>query len=149
MAAPRLSLDQLSPHIRAALASQDPAPAEAARSPRKVARGPSPLEESFANQSRLAGLPTPQREYRFHHARAWRFDFAWPDLRLAVEVEGGVWTGGRHTRGSGFIADCDKYNAAALLGWRVLRFAESHVRDGTAVQILREALAFRPTQSVP
>ena len=62
-----------------------------------------------------AGLPEPVREFKFHPTRRWRFDFAWPDHKVAAEVEGGTWTGGRHTRGSGFEKDCHKYNAAAGL----------------------------------
>lgn len=67
------------------------------------------------------GLPMPETEYRFHPSRKWRFDYAWPDQRIALEVEGGVWTQGRHTRGKGFLGDMDKYNEAAVDGWRILR----------------------------
>jgi very-short-patch-repair endonuclease len=62
------------------------------------------------------------REYLFARPRRWRFDFAHPCTMVAIEIEGGTWVNGRHTRGSGFEADCEKYNAAAILGWRVLRF---------------------------
>ena len=137
MPAPRIRLDDLPPHIRAALAGEATAPRKAPR----AARGPSKLEESFALALRVQALPVAEREHRFHPSRQWRFDFAWPGLRLAVEIEGGVWTGGRHTRGSGFVEDCEKYNAAVLLGWRVLRFAESHVKNGTAIRVVKEALA--------
>lgn len=61
-------------------------------------------------------------EYRFSGTRDWRFDFACPELMLAIEVEGGAYTHGRHTRGTGFINDMEKYNAAAVLGWRLLRY---------------------------
>jgi very-short-patch-repair endonuclease len=87
----------------------------------------SPLERLLAHQIEEAGLPTPEREYRFHPVRKWRFDFAWPSERLAVEVEGGVWTRGRHTRGSGFVKDVEKYNAAMQLGWMVLRFTKQDI----------------------
>lgn len=60
-------------------------------------------------------------EYRFNLERKWRFDYAIPDHMIAVEVEGGVWTGGRHTRGAGFVADMEKYNSAAALGWTLIR----------------------------
>lgn len=63
------------------------------------------------------------REYRFDEKRKWRFDFADPVSRIAIEIEGGAWTYGRHNRSEGFIQDCEKYNAAAVHGWRVLRYA--------------------------
>ena len=100
----------------------------------------SQLEATFALQLRTSGLPDPQREHRFHPKRRWRFDFAWPDVMLAVEVEGGTWSKGRHTRGRGFAADCEKYNEAALLGWRVLRFTGDMVDDWSALETVREAL---------
>jgi very-short-patch-repair endonuclease len=97
-------------------------------------------EETLALHIRAEKLPAPEREYKFAPDRKWRFDFAWPARMLAVEVEGGVYSGGRHTRGSGFVKDVEKYNAAAMLGWRVLRFVTEQVRDGTAIAGLREAL---------
>ena len=88
-----------------------------------------------------AGLPVPCREYRFAPPRRWRFDYAWPDRRLALEVEGGTWAGGRHVRGKGYEGDCEKYNAAALLGWTVLRVTTAMLNDGRALALLEEALA--------
>lgn len=102
---------------------------------------PSKGEEMLALHIRAHRLPAPQREHVFAEGRRWRFDFAWPQQKLAVEVEGGVWTAGRHTRGSGFLADCEKYNRAALDGWRVLRFFTDQVKDGTAIATIKEALA--------
>lgn len=61
------------------------------------------------------------REYRFHDTRRWRFDFAHEASKVAIELEGGIWTGGAHTRGGHFISDCTKYNAATAAGWRVFR----------------------------
>lgn len=91
----------------------------------------SALEEAFARAWALLApqLPAPVREYRFDAVRRWRFDFAWVRQRVAVEIEGGAWTQGRHTRGAGFGADCAKYNAATLAGWRVLRFTGDMLRD--------------------
>ena len=61
-------------------------------------------------------------EHRFAApSRQWRLDFAWPDRKVAIEIEGGVWSRGRHVRPKGFIDDCEKYNAATLNGWRVYR----------------------------
>lgn len=77
-------------------------------------------------------FPTPEREYVFAPPRKWRFDFAWSAQKVAVEIEGGVWSGGRHTRPATFEADCEKYNEAAILGWRVLRFSTEMVLTGEA-----------------
>lgn len=101
----------------------------------------SELEFELQTQIMAYRLPPPLREHRFHPERRWRFDFAWPDKRVAVEVEGGIWNGGRHTRGSAFISDCDKYNAATLAGWKVFRVTERHVHDGSAVELVKRAVA--------
>lgn len=69
-------------------------------------------------------------EYRFCHERKWRFDFAWPDRKVAVEIEGGLYKGGRHTSIIGFEGDCEKYNAAAMKGWMVLRYSTAMVKRG-------------------
>lgn len=103
-------------------------------------RTPSALEERLAFQMRTLALPAWAAEYRFHRTRQWRFDLAWPHLRLAVEVEGGIWAGGRHTRPAGFEADCEKYNEAAILGWRVIRVTGRMVEDGRAIDIIQRAI---------
>lgn len=89
---------------------------------------------------RAAGLPEPIREHRFAPPRRWRFDYAWPALRLALEVEGGTWAGGRHVRGRGYEADCEKYGEAVLRGWRVLRVTTTMLNDGRALAMLERAL---------
>lgn len=73
------------------------------------------------------GLPEPEPEHRFAAPRKWRFDFAWPQHRIALEVEGGVFIQGRHSRGAGMVKDMEKYNAAAVAGWRVLRVTPSQL----------------------
>ena len=85
-------------------------------------------------------LPEPVREYRFAPPRRWRFDFAFPDAKVALEIEGGIWTAGRHSRGAGMRDDMEKYNAAACAGWRVLRVHHDLVHNGQALQLVREAL---------
>lgn len=105
--------------------------------------GPKPvsaLEESLLFQIRATQLPEPVREFKFHDTRRWRADFCWPDKRLLVEVEGGHWTGGRHTRGAGYEADAEKYNEAALAGWRVIRCTGTHIKSGEALEWIRRAL---------
>ena len=61
------------------------------------------------------------KELKFHDKRKWRSDFAIPSLKILIEIEGAVWTNGRHTRGKGFINDMEKYNTATALGWRLIR----------------------------
>lgn len=89
---------------------------------------------------------TPEPEYRFHDMRKWRFDFAWPAQRVAVEIEGGIWSKGRHVRGAGFIADCEKYNEAARLGWYVLRIPAHFLEDWhaglEAMELVKDTLEF-------
>jgi very-short-patch-repair endonuclease len=89
-------------------------------------------EAEFALHCRANKL-SPIPEYQFAPPRRWRADFAFPDAMLLVEIEGGVWTNGRHNRGSGFTADCEKYNAAAMLGYFVLRFTPDMVKKGEAI----------------
>lgn len=106
----------------------------------KPIKGPSPIEELFAFHAKAEQLPEPTREHRFAPPRRWRFDFAWIDRLIAVEIEGGVWTGGRHTRGSGFESDAEKYNTAALMGWKVFRFTGGMVKSGAAIATVIEAM---------
>ncbi len=91
-------------------------------------------ELDFAAQLRAAGIAGFVQEYKFHPMRRWRFDFADPERMIAFEIEGGAWVNGRHTRGGGFIGDCEKYNEAALLGWTVYRFPTEWVENGKALQ---------------
>lgn len=100
----------------------------------------SPLEDLLLQHIQYAGLPAPEREYRFAPPRRYRADFAYPDRMLLIEVEGGVWTRGRHTRGKGYQDDCYKYNLATIMGFRVLRFTGEMVKDGTALNTIEEML---------
>jgi very-short-patch-repair endonuclease len=83
---------------------------------------------------------SPHRELRFHPTRRWRFDLAVPSLMLAIEIDGGVYKGGRHTSGAGFTRDCEKVNEATILGWRVLRFTTGQVRNGYAFDAIERML---------
>ena len=109
----------------------------------------SDLEQKLAFQIGLQNIPQPVAEHRFHPKRRWRFDLAWPEHMLAVEVEGGVWTSGRHSRGTGYIADCEKYNEATLAGWRVLRVTGEHIDNGAAVDWIRRALVEQGAEVAP
>jgi len=92
----------------------------------------------FAQICAAHGLIEPVSEFRFAPPRKWRFDWAWPEWKLAVEIEGGAWVRGRHNRGKGFIGDLEKYNAATILGWAVLRVTPQHVHAGQAIAWIRE-----------
>ncbi len=92
--------------------------------------------KEFLAMCKRYGLPHPEREHRFDERRAWQFDFAWPAARIALEVEGGVWTGGRHTRGAGFLADIEKYNRAVVLGWVVVRAVPANLCTLNVIDML-------------
>ncbi len=91
---------------------------------------------SLDRQCELVGLPKPTPEYRFHPTRKWRFDWAWPAQSIAVEVDGGVFVQGRHTRGAGVEKDMEKFAEATIAGWRVLRVSTRQVRNGQALHWL-------------
>lgn len=101
-------------------------------------------EEALAHGLKAMNIPF-EREYRFrglNGKRRWRFDFAiLPlELQLAVEVEGGVFMQGRHTRGRGYIEDTIKYNEALLTGWRVLRYTTGQI-NGIALDQIQALLS--------
>jgi len=73
-------------------------------------------------QCAAVGIPAPEAEYRFHPVRKWLIDYAWPNVNLAVEIEGGIWSKGRHIRPAGFLRDMEKYNSLTSAGWTLLRF---------------------------
>lgn len=105
-------------------------------------RRSSDLEEALAGQLRmLRTVPTPLRQHRFHATRRWTFDFAWLPQRIAVEVDGGTWSGGRHVTGSGFEGDAEKVCEAAIAGWRVLRVTRAMIEDLRAVGFIERALS--------
>ncbi|MFV0576029.1 MAG: hypothetical protein ACK5NC_11545 [Vibrio sp.] len=101
---------------------------------------PSYLESLLLHQIKVKGVEIPVSEYRFHETRRWKFDFAYPDRMLAIEVEGGTYSRGRHTRPKGYEADCEKYNTAALQGWTVLRFTGDMIKKLDAINTIEAAL---------
>ena len=129
-------------------------------SPSKKGRPTSTWEEVMAGHFNACGLNY-EREYRFGAEavggpgkglrnrlaaaglKDWRFDFCFPDQSVAVEIEGGIFIKhgkSRHTTGAGYVGDCEKYNNAVLLGWRVLRFTDKHVKSGQALAMVERAL---------
>lgn len=84
----------------------------------------SALASRFLVLWKVANGPELLAEHKFHPTRKWRFDYACKSARCAIELDGGAFMvhGGRHGRGMGMVKDCEKYRAAADLGWRVWRF---------------------------
>lgn len=124
---------------------------EAAKPKRaKAKKGRSHLEAGFVTlwQSMMRHLPAPEREFHFAKSigRKWRFDFAWPADKVAVEIDGGIFMRGGHNRGVQFTEDCEKLNAAVVLGWRVLRYTtrDMEKRPVQAVEEVASLIQTRP-----
>jgi very-short-patch-repair endonuclease len=119
-------------------------------------------QRSIDEQIEDAKLPHPVTEYFFAKRiwRQWRFDYCWPDYRIALEIEGLAFgrivetkdgdkvrtAGGRHATGAGMQADCEKYSWAAILGWLVIRATTQMVRRGEAIELLKQAFAVVQTK---
>lgn len=96
-------------------------------------------EQALAAQLQAAGVSF-EREQLLIPGRRFRFDFVITGSDLVIEVEGGTWSGGRHTSGVGFRSDCFKYNKALELGYRVLRYTTDMVTKGEAIAQVMEIL---------
>ncbi len=94
----------------------------------------STLEKQFTSQLLAARIPAPEKEFLFSDERAWRFDFAWPSVLLAVEIHGGGWVRGRHHREKGMSEDSRKHTEATLAGWTVASFTSEMVKNGEAIR---------------
>lgn len=105
----------------------------------KVQKQPSVGEAELMLQLRANRIAY-KTEFKFAEHRRWRADFLILGTRILVEVEGGTWSGGRHTRGKGYEQDCEKYSWAAAHGWTVLRFTTGQVNSGDAVKVVLEAI---------
>ena len=94
--------------------------------PRAGEMAASRLESKFLFLWRVAGGPPLEREVKFHASRRWRADFAHTASRTLIEIEGGIFLpgGGRHSRGTGYAKDAEKYLEAVLAGWTVIRLTE-------------------------
>lgn len=104
------------------------------------------LELSLARQIRFLDLDPPVPEFRFHPTRRWRFDLAYPERMLAIEVEGGTWVHGRHSRGDGMDKDCEKYAEAVLMGWAVIRVTSGMIDSGAAARLVERAMERFPVR---
>ncbi|MFT4020053.1 MAG: DUF559 domain-containing protein [Acinetobacter sp.] len=99
----------------------------------------SPGEEKLAIQLKALKIKF-EREFKFCTGRKWRADFALRDDKILIEVEGGIWSNGRHTRAKGYIADLEKYNMAQKLGYKVFRFSTEQVMSGAAIQQIEQVV---------
>ncbi|HFF2644350.1 DUF559 domain-containing protein [Acinetobacter nosocomialis] len=107
------------------------------RSAKHVARQLSVGEMVLATHLRACKISFEQ-EYKFHPERKWRADFLITGTKILIEVEGGIWSGGRHTRGKGYLGDMEKYNEAAAMGYTVLRFSNEQVKSGLALKKIEQ-----------
>jgi len=98
-------------------------------------------EELFLTHLIGYGLPLPTRQFQFDPERRWRSDFAWPDMKIIVEIEGGVFIKGGHVRGLGYEKNCEKYNRATELGYRVYRYSTGMVKRGEAISQIAKVLS--------
>jgi len=112
-----------------------------ARQP-KAPKAKSKTAHLFARLCEVSGLPAPVPEYRFHPARKWRIDYYFEanGRRVALEVEGGVWSNGRHTRGSGFLRDMEKYNAISAAGIILLRTTPKELMTNQTIELVERTL---------
>lgn len=102
------------------------------------------LEDLLQQQIALAGLPVPEPQYPFAReatGRLWRFDLAWPAQRVGLEVQGGLYIRGKHSRPTGQRKDAEKQSHAAILGWRVLVVTDRQITSGEALTWIERALA--------
>lgn len=107
------------------------------RSAKQGTRQPSEGEMVLATHLKACKISFEQ-EYKFHPTRKWRADFFITGTKILVEVEGGIWSGGRHTRGKGYLGDMEKYNEAAAMGYTVLRFSTEQVKSGLALKKIEQ-----------
>jgi very-short-patch-repair endonuclease len=103
------------------------------------------VEARLLRDLRELGAPEPIPGFAFDRTRQFRADFGWPEHRVLVEVEGGIWSGGRHVRGQGYRQDCEKYRRAAIAGWCLLRYVTEDVVSRAAAREIAMVLAARST----
>lgn len=114
----------------------------------KIGHQPSQAARELLLHVRAYGLPEPVTEFQFHPTRLWRFDVAFVDQRIALEIEGGLFHGGKnfgnklgaHTSGTGVLRDMEKGNEAAILGWRIIRVTPRQIQEGEAIRLLNKIL---------
>ena len=99
-----------------------------------------PAYQDFVRKLKEYGLPPVEEEYKFHPIRKWRFDLAFVRQKVAIEIEGGIWTRGRHVRPAGYLKDMEKYNHAAMMGWKKLSFTPQQLKEEQTMHIILNTL---------
>jgi hypothetical protein len=107
------------------------------------------LHEEFLKGLMYRNIKAPTVEFKFHPKRLWRADCCWEEEKLIVEVDGGVWSNGRHNRGSGYIKDCEKKNTAVLMGYHVMNITHEHISNGWAFEWVGNFLNNKDSGSIP
>ena len=140
-----VAADIANAHVAAMLRTTDGAQEAAAALMQAGALGGAQVEPPAEDDNPLAAKceqlwriwngPELAKEYRFHTARRWRFDYYHEPTRTAIELEGGLYSAGRHTRAAGYLGDIDKYNAAAMQGITVLRLGTGQVDAAHVAEI--------------
>ena len=99
-------------------------------------------EDYFRFHVKLAGIPNPMGQFKFAESigRRWAVDFAWPKQKIVVEIEGGIWRrgGGAHSHPMNILRDIEKYNALAMMGYRLFRFSDRELKDGSAIEMMKK-----------
>lgn len=109
---------------------------------RKAAKSQAPDLFLKLLQTKFKGIEV-VKEFQFHPTRRWRFDYAFPEKKVAVEVDGGVWSGGRHINPAGYINDMEKLNNAAAMGWLVLRITTDDRFASKTYELIKDTLGQR------
>jgi len=133
---------KVKPEFTLAHRTKGGAPTPEGRSkPRKPQQATEGGADLFVRLCAVHGLPTPIPEHRFHPSRKWRLDWAWVDWKVALEIDGGIWTRGAHGRGAGIARDQEKGNAACALGWRILRVEPKNFCVPSTFALIRQTLS--------
>jgi very-short-patch-repair endonuclease len=111
-----------------------------ARKPSRRRAVSSKLEAALLQQITLCRLPTPERNVRLIEGRLFTWDFVWRAQRVCLEVQGGTWSQGAHSRGAGQARDAKKQALATLAGWRCLAVTTDQIRSGEAIRWIEQAL---------
>jgi hypothetical protein len=104
---------------------------------------PNREKEKFMAQVQYITGQVVTPEYKFHPTRKWRFDYCFVDQKVAIETEGGVFSGGRHTRGVGFMKDMEKYNEGQRMGYYVLRCTPDQLNSEYVYNLVKDVVQQR------